>query len=55
MGDSEYFGIDPVRAHEQPTCQALLNFMQAVASCDLRHLQPLDQHVPVPDQPHFRR
>src|SRR5580704_1745841 len=55
VGDVEYSRVDPVLAHEQPACQALLDFMQAVASSNLRDLQALDQHVAVPYQPHLRR
>ena len=35
--------------------RSLLDLMQTVAGCDLCDLQSLDQHIPVPYQPHLWR
>jgi hypothetical protein len=55
MSHAKDFGIDAVLAHQQPTRQALFNFMQPVARRNLGYLQSLNEYVAVPDQPQFRR
>ena len=50
MGNRQPFGLDPILAHKQPACHTLIDFMQPVASRDLRHQQTLHLSIAIQHQ-----
>jgi hypothetical protein len=53
MSDGEVFGFHPILAHEQPTRETLLDFVQTIAGGNLGDLQTLNQDEAVQDQTQF--
>ncbi len=47
-------GQNPVLAHQQPACEAPLDFVKAIASGDLRHSKALEVCVTTQSRPKIR-
>jgi len=47
-------GTNPVLAHQQPACEAPLDFVKAIASGDLRHSKALEVCVTTQSRPKIR-